>query len=304
MEFTGERFLPECLGEIAIEHYHRYFFATAFVAGKDVLDIASGEGYGTYVLSRHASHVTGVDVSQEAVSAASEKYSSPKLNFLQGNASSIPLADASVDVVVSFETLEHLLEQKAMLSEIKRVLRTGGLLIMSTPNTRRFKDGDTNFHLKELDQEEFLALLNEQFANIALQGQKIVFGSFIADGSEGTVLMRQKNNPASADKMFFIDESMYFIALASDEMLPPSAPSVLERSLEDSALCMDLRNKIGELQNTISKLYDDSAQQEKNLRLAESQTQEAEKALACLIASNSWRITAPLRWLARKFRRG
>ena len=62
MEFTGERFLPECLGEIAMEHYHRYFFATAFIAGKDVLDIASGEGYGTHILSHYASHVTGVDV--------------------------------------------------------------------------------------------------------------------------------------------------------------------------------------------------------------------------------------------------
>lgn len=123
MEFTGERFVPQCQGEIAAEHYHRYFFASGFVAGKRVLDIASGEGYGTHILAQSAAHVTGVDISPEAVANATQKYAGDRIAFLQGSAATIPLPDAAVDVVVSFETLEHLSEQEDMLSEIRRVLR-------------------------------------------------------------------------------------------------------------------------------------------------------------------------------------
>ena len=77
MEFTGERFVPQCQGEIAAEHYHRYFFASGFVAGKRVLDIASGEGYGTHILAQSAAHVTGVDISPEAVAKNTPGTGSP-----------------------------------------------------------------------------------------------------------------------------------------------------------------------------------------------------------------------------------
>src|SRR5689334_20789642 len=57
LPFTGERFIPGTRGEIWIEHWHRYHFASRWVAGKRVLDIACGEGYGTALLARRAAQV-------------------------------------------------------------------------------------------------------------------------------------------------------------------------------------------------------------------------------------------------------
>src|ERR1051325_4300232 len=101
---NGERLLPEMHDANAVMHWHRYAFAAGLCRGKDVLDIASGEGYGSNLMSGAAKSVTGVDISAEAVAHANAKYNSPTLRFLQGSAAEIPLEDASVDVAVSFET--------------------------------------------------------------------------------------------------------------------------------------------------------------------------------------------------------
>src|SRR5437762_12815111 len=85
VDFTGERFLPECTGEIWAEHWHRYVFAATFVAGKDVLDAACGEGYGSAWLARHARSVTGLDLDLPTVTNARAKYTAPNLKFEAGN---------------------------------------------------------------------------------------------------------------------------------------------------------------------------------------------------------------------------
>src|SRR5437762_9292288 len=107
--FTGERFLPGCTGEIAYEHWHRYAFARRFVTGKRVLDAACGEGYGTALLSTVASAIVGVDIDAETVAHASACYGGgARVRFVEGSCTDLPLSDASIDVVVSFETVEHL----------------------------------------------------------------------------------------------------------------------------------------------------------------------------------------------------
>ena len=70
MKFTGERFMPEIPSDWGIEHFHRYLFARELCAEKDILDVASGEGYGSSILAEVAHHVTGVDISEEAVTFA------------------------------------------------------------------------------------------------------------------------------------------------------------------------------------------------------------------------------------------
>src|SRR5690242_16503908 len=103
MEFTGERFVPTETGEIRHEHLHRYAWCSRLVRDKDVLDIACGEGYGSAMLARLARSVTGVDIALDAVQHATERYHDiPGLRFTCGNAAQVPLADQSVDVVVSF----------------------------------------------------------------------------------------------------------------------------------------------------------------------------------------------------------
>jgi len=184
MEFTGERFIPlkELMeDEIAFEHLHRYHAAKELIKGKVVLDIACGEGYGADILSVNAEKVFGVDIDADTIEHAKNTYKKENIDFIKGSTDSIPLPDDSVDVVISYETIEHIDEesQKRFLNEIKRVLKKDGLLIISTPDKINYSDryAHTNeFHLKEFKKEEFILFLNNYFANTCcyLQGYEII----------------------------------------------------------------------------------------------------------------------------------
>lgn len=179
MEWTGERMITQLrMGAGAAEHLHRYVFASSFCKGKTVLDIASGEGYGTNLLASVAAHVYGVDIDNNAVNEASLKYKKNSIQFLQGGVTSIPLPQECVDAIVSFETIEHLREHEAMMSEFKRVLRKDGLLIISTP-AKEFYNKENKFHLKELTSSEFYELLGKFFKNVHFYHQKHIDSSFI-----------------------------------------------------------------------------------------------------------------------------
>jgi ubiquinone/menaquinone biosynthesis C-methylase UbiE len=165
LAFTGERFMPE-VAQIAFEHLHRYHFAARFCAGKQVVDVACGEGYGSQILSGVADSVTGIDISAEAVAHAAGRYGSDRLRFVEASAALLPLEDDSVDVVVSFETIEHHDQHEEMLSEIRRVLRPGGMLIMSSPNKQHYSidPGYENpYHVKELFRHELIELIQRYF---------------------------------------------------------------------------------------------------------------------------------------------
>ena len=162
MKFTGERYIPTEQGRIRLEHYHRYALVQSIVAGKDVLDLACGEGYGSASIATIASSVVGVDISNEAVAHASSQYVKPNLKFIQGSAIDLEFEENSFDVVVSFETIEHLSEQAQMLSEIHRVLRPNGCLVISSPNRPVYSEESGVFnehHVKELDFKGFNELL-------------------------------------------------------------------------------------------------------------------------------------------------
>src|SRR5215211_7143354 len=187
MEFTGERYVPELHGDIALEHIHRYLQASELAQGKIVLDIASGEGYGSAMLAGKAKHVTGVDISIDAVKHARKRYQKENLDFKVGSCADIPLPDRSVDLMVSFETIEHHDQHEKMMQEIKRVLRPGGLLLISSPDKYNYsvEPGYTNpYHVKELYLHEFKNLLARYFKNIVYFGQRVVYGSNILAESE------------------------------------------------------------------------------------------------------------------------
>ena len=166
MEYTGERMVPEAADAHTYwEHLYRYKFAIGFVKGKRVLDIACGEGYGSSALTRAgASSLVGVDVSAEACEHARLKYG---VDARVGDAQNIPLADDSVDVVVSFETIEHVPDPPRFLDECARVLAPGGTLIVSTPNRDLYRESmggvENPFHCAEMNVEEFEAILKPRF---------------------------------------------------------------------------------------------------------------------------------------------
>lgn len=177
LDFTGERFLPEVRGAIYYEHWHRYAVLAEVVAGKRVLDAASGEGYGSHLLARTAAQVTAVDVSPDAVAYATRRYPRPNLKYVVGSVTALPVASGSIDVVVSFETIEHLAAQAEMLAEFRRVLTADGVLIVSSPNRPVYNEagGEANhFHVRELDRDEFAALLAPQFPQQAWYAQRVV----------------------------------------------------------------------------------------------------------------------------------
>ena len=182
MEFTGERYVPGEQGAIRLEHVHRYAAVLDLTADKHVLDIASGEGYGSFMISESAKTVVGVDIAEDAIRHASTTYKKGNLKFSVGSATQLNFAAESFDVVVSFETLEHLAEHELMVSEIRRVLKPGGIFILSTPNRPVYsKNGafKNEFHIKELDFIEFHGLLTNFFPKVMYYGQRLMIGSAI-----------------------------------------------------------------------------------------------------------------------------
>jgi ubiquinone/menaquinone biosynthesis C-methylase UbiE len=177
LEFTGERIVPGKPPYIIYqEHINRYIFASRFVKNKIVLDVASGTGYGSnYLIENGAKKVIGLDISNDAITFSRKTYKKDHLNFIQGDATNLLFGDKSFNVIVSFETIEHLKDYRKFLIECKRVLKNDGVFICSTPN-KKVSSAHTEkpfnpFHVKEFYPDEFYNLLNEYFTNIDLYGQ-------------------------------------------------------------------------------------------------------------------------------------
>lgn len=189
LEFTGERFTPECVREIWYEHMHRYAFAQPLARGLRVLDAACGEGYGAALLAGSARQVLALDISAEAVGHARARYGQiPNLRFDVADCTDLDaLPSGSFDLITSFETLEHVQAQERMLDGFARLLAPDGLLLVSTPDKHTYTDlsGVVNeFHVRELYRDEFEAMLGARFAAFRLFGQKLLFQSALWDVSD------------------------------------------------------------------------------------------------------------------------
>lgn len=230
LKLTGERLMTTVSSESVTEHLHRYAIAMQYCTGKEVVDIACGEGYGSSLLSQTAARVTGVDLDSAAVAHAARKYQRVNLDFRQGSCEAIPLPKAAVDVVLSFETIEHHDKHTEMLQEIRRVLRPGGLVIISTPDRVNYseKPGYKNpFHIKELDRREFLDLLMRSFPHVSLALQRITYGSLIVPDHGAPAPLELLHGSFEVIGPLQM-EPVYFIAFASDEPLPPVAASFFD----------------------------------------------------------------------------
>ncbi|SPM37703.1 Ubiquinone/menaquinone biosynthesis C-methylase UbiE [Mycobacterium rhizamassiliense] len=165
LTLTGERTIPG----LDIENYwfrrHEVVYQRLAkrCVGREVLEAGCGEGYGADLIADVARRVVAVDYDAAAVGHVRGRY--PRVEVMQANLAELPLPDASVDVVVNFQVIEHLWDQGQFVAECARVLRPSGLLMMSTPNRITFSPGrDTPinpFHTRELNAREMTELLED-----------------------------------------------------------------------------------------------------------------------------------------------
>jgi SAM-dependent methyltransferase len=175
LTLTGERTIPD----LEIENYwfrrHEVVYQrlAARCADREVLEAGCGEGYGADLIAGVARRVVAVDYDEAAVAHVRSRY--PRVEVMQANLAELPLPDASVDVVVNFQVIEHLWDQAQFVADCARVLRPSGLLMVSTPNRITFSPGrDTPinpFHTRELNAAELTELLvDEGFADVLILG--------------------------------------------------------------------------------------------------------------------------------------
>jgi SAM-dependent methyltransferase len=175
LTLTGERTIPD----LDVENYwfrrHQVVYQRLAprCAGADVLEAGCGEGYGADLIAGVARRVVAVDYDAAAVAHVRARY--PRVEVMQANLAELPLPDASVDVVVNFQVIEHLWDQPQFVAECARVLRPSGLLMVSTPNRITFSPGrDTSinpFHTRELNAAELTELLRQAgFSMNAMRG--------------------------------------------------------------------------------------------------------------------------------------
>jgi len=270
LPFTGERFTPECVREIWYEHWHRYVFARRLAAGKRVLDAACGEGYGSGLLADVAAVVVGVDVDATSIAHARERYGArPNLTFEQGDATALNYADGRFDLVVSFETLEHLAAQEALIAGFARVLADDGILIVSSPDKRAYSEvaGFRNeFHVRELYRNELTALLAPHFPAVRLYGQKLLFQSALwsLDAGNGRFEASTAADAGAGIAAGLDYAPLYFVAICAKRALPDDMPALsLFGDREETVYAhynhevrknMSTGTRIAELEREIDKL--------------------------------------------------
>ncbi len=211
-EFTGERVLPgQVEADLWNEHFARYLFAARLARGKRVLDLGCGAGYGAAELARVAQWVTGVDIAAEAIAYAQLHYRLPNLEYLESPCEAVAKPDASFDLVVAFEVMEHLPDANALLAEGRRLLAPGGQLVISTPNRlyyerQRLKAGPNPYHAREYDQDEFLDLLRGHFSHVSLFFQNHAPALVFAPAESGShpPLVRMEPAADTATPHFFL----------------------------------------------------------------------------------------------------
>jgi 2-polyprenyl-3-methyl-5-hydroxy-6-metoxy-1,4-benzoquinol methylase len=229
-----------------MEHWHRYQMLSQIpLENKRVLDIACGEGYGSALIAENkAFRVIGVDIDSEAIAHASSTYRADNLEYLQGSCTSLPVPTGSIDIVTSFETIEHIPKEEhvAFLHEVKNVLWPDGLLIISSPNKHVHEAlrPPNPYHISEMELDEFHSLLAGQFKYVKLYLQRYISASVIipAEHMEGKKLnlyaavstdtgFRPVRSLEDVEGQIKKNFPEYYIALCSDVPIKPLEGSCL-----------------------------------------------------------------------------
>lgn len=340
VEGVPERFVPaEMHGQLVeAEHMARYWWATTFCEGRRVLDAGCGVGYGARLLKQAgAAEVVAVDLS-DAVIEVARQLVPDGVACEVADARSLPYREDSFDLIVCFETIEHVDEQDRVLEQFARVLRPDGLLLISSPNRRRYVPGNPH-HRHEYVPSELCTALEGRFEAVRLVAQHAMLASVISSREEAQlrdVRIERLIEPGA-------DDEIYTLAMAGAK-LPPNSPIValtqflelrqwMERFQSQEHVLHEQASALQELdalRHERQETLDLLAQREQALvevpalreRLAEAEADldplkerivdlqasldemgQAVRIVDSMCASLSWRITAPLRGTKRLGRR-
>ncbi|WP_110114963.1 class I SAM-dependent methyltransferase [Bacillus sp. CGMCC 1.16541] len=190
LKYTGERMIPELMkptNGMLLEHLARYHFAIHYVKGR-VLDFACGSGFGSQSMAKAAkkriNEIVGIDIDGDSIKYANAHYYHPSVTFVQADAvdPSLPEKLGQFDVIVSFETLEHIENEAQYMNNIFQMLKPGGTLVISTPfGSGRGKPTLEPFHVHQLTEEEFKQLFTS-YSQVDFYYQK---GVLVEPGREG-----------------------------------------------------------------------------------------------------------------------
>ncbi|HEX6687818.1 MAG TPA: class I SAM-dependent methyltransferase [Solirubrobacterales bacterium] len=253
--------------EAVPEREVRYRWAASILAGDTVLDAACGRGWGTARLASRAARTVGVDLSPGAIADARREHGD-RAEFREGDLRQLPFGDDEFDSVVCFEAITHVADPGQALDELRRVLRAGGVLLISSPNRDAYPPGNP-LHLSETSSAELEQLLHARFRNVAVYGQQTYVASLLADTA---VPGRQNPDEPTSVKVTRaaagpLGSEAHSVAVASDEELPP-APAWLaigeevdrqaqrrlleewqERAMQAEAEALALRKELRDLQS-------------------------------------------------------
>ncbi|MFY9808925.1 MAG: glycosyltransferase [Pseudonocardiaceae bacterium] len=278
IEWTGERCVPwtEDL-QVVYEHYHRYALAARFTAGARVLDLACGEGYGAALLATQARDVVGVDIDPQTVEHASANYPAGKLTFTVGSMIDAELLAGAdrFDVITCFEALEHVEEQDALIAVVRRLLVPGGLFLTSTPDVAVYSHehgNDNPFHVRELTEPQFRALLSGSFAQAAILKQNVAVGSLISGAAPGSRIAQSlRSAPDGGWRVTPELPHTYLIGIASDAALP-ELPELSVLVDPDLTLVRDAHRALAQQQQRVAELGTELADQRRQSTAAQATT--------------------------------
>jgi SAM-dependent methyltransferase len=262
IDWTGERCVPWTDDvQVVYEHLGRYHFAATAVAGRRVVDVGSGEGYGAALLAATAAEVVGIELDPLSVEHARRNHSRPNLHFVQGSVLEAEgYGDRPFDVAVCFEVLEHLHEQEVLLENIGRALTDDGLLLISTPDREVYSAPGAipnPYHVRELTRREFADLLGAHFPHVALWGQWTVCGARLEaldiPGGPGAAASIDIGLREGGWEVTEAPRPAYLLAAASRSPLPPM-PASWELRDHGLELAVGVRRQLGDAHQRIAGL--------------------------------------------------
>jgi GT2 family glycosyltransferase/2-polyprenyl-3-methyl-5-hydroxy-6-metoxy-1,4-benzoquinol methylase/glycosyltransferase involved in cell wall biosynthesis len=284
IEWTGERCVPWTDDlQVIYEHYHRYALAACYTTGARVLDLACGEGFGPALLGAGAREVVGVDSDPQTVEHAVAHYRQDNLHFTIGSMiDSDLLADAQpFDVITCFEALEHVEEQETLIAVVRRLLKPGGLFLTSTPDVTVYSHehgNDNPFHVRELTEPQFRALLGGSFAHVAILRQNVAAGSLITskEGRGPGTAQSLRRAPGGGWRVTPELAHTYLLGVASDAALP-ELPRINVLVDPDLTLVRDAHRALSQQHHRAAELSSELTDYQQQATAAREQLQQRDE---------------------------